>query len=109
MRSDGTRAPVLISSALFPDSADEGISYVVDLAPVKSAERRIRDLLDEATAASRAKDDFIATLAHELRNPLAPIRNAVQILRTKGPSEPDPGAPAGRHRASGPAAGAPAG
>jgi len=31
--------------------------------------------------ADRAKDDFIATLAHELRNPLAPIRNAVGILR----------------------------
>jgi PAS domain S-box-containing protein len=31
--------------------------------------------------ADRAKDDFIATLAHELRNPLAPIRNAVSIMR----------------------------
>jgi PAS domain S-box-containing protein len=32
-------------------------------------------------AADRRKDEFIATLAHELRNPLAPIRNAVNILR----------------------------
>jgi len=87
LRSDGTRAPVLVSSALFPDSDDEGISYVVDLTPVKAAERRIRDLLDEVTAASRAKDEFIATLAHELRNPLAPIRNAVQILRARGPTD----------------------
>ncbi|MGA0612755.1 PAS domain S-box protein [Caldimonas sp. KR1-144] len=31
--------------------------------------------------ADRAKDDFIATLAHELRNPLAPIRNAASIMR----------------------------
>src|SRR5262249_25143910 len=31
--------------------------------------------------ADRAKDEFIATLAHELRNPLAPIRNAVGIMR----------------------------
>ena len=31
--------------------------------------------------ADKAKDDLIATLAHELRNPLAPIRNAVTILR----------------------------
>ncbi len=45
-------------------------------------------LLDELHAreqtlkrADRAKDDFIATLAHELRNPLAPIRNALSILR----------------------------
>ena len=31
--------------------------------------------------ADRAKDEFIATLAHELRNPLAPIRNAVSLMR----------------------------
>jgi len=34
--------------------------------------------------ADRKKDDFIATLAHELRNPLAPIRNAVEVLRRTG-------------------------
>ena len=36
-------------------------------------------------ASDRRKDEFLATLAHELRNPLAPIRNAVHILRTKAP------------------------
>ena len=35
------------------------------------------------------KDEFLATLAHELRNPLAPIRNAVQILRLKGLVAPE--------------------
>jgi PAS domain S-box-containing protein len=39
--------------------------------------------------ADRRKDEFLATLAHELRNPLAPIRNAVQILLVKGPPDPD--------------------
>jgi PAS domain S-box-containing protein len=38
--------------------------------------------------ADRAKDQFLAVLAHELRNPLAPIRNAVQILKQSGPPEP---------------------
>jgi len=38
--------------------------------------------------ADRRKDDFIATLAHELRNPLAPIRNAIGILRQS--TLPDP-------------------
>ncbi len=36
----------------------------------------------------RRKDEFLATLAHELRNPLAPVRNAVNVLRLKGPDEP---------------------
>jgi CheY-like chemotaxis protein len=40
-------------------------------------------------AADRRKDEFLATLAHELRNPLAPIRNAVQLLRLRGPPLPE--------------------
>ncbi|MBL8951972.1 MAG: PAS domain-containing protein [Myxococcaceae bacterium] len=39
---------------------------------------------EAAEAASRAKDDFLAMLGHELRNPLAPILTAVQLLRMKG-------------------------
>src|SRR6187455_73204 len=39
--------------------------------------------------AARQKDEFLATLAHELRNPLAPIRNAVQILQIKSQEIPD--------------------
>ncbi len=39
--------------------------------------------------ADRRKDEFLATLAHELRNPLAPIRNAVAILGKKGPLDPE--------------------
>ncbi len=38
--------------------------------------------------ADRHKDEFIAMLAHELRNPLAPIRNAIEIMRSK--PQPDP-------------------
>ena len=37
-------------------------------------------LYDQAREADRRKDEFLAMLAHELRNPLAPIRNAVEIL-----------------------------
>ena len=38
----------------------------------------------ERREADRRKDEFLATLAHELRNPLAPIRNALQIIRRPG-------------------------
>ena len=38
-------------------------------------------LYAEARDADRRKDEFLATLAHELRNPLAPIRNSLQILK----------------------------
>jgi signal transduction histidine kinase len=38
--------------------------------------------------ANRRKDEFLATLAHELRNPLAPVRNAVQVLRLEGAATP---------------------
>jgi signal transduction histidine kinase len=38
----------------------------------------------QLSEADRRKDEFLATLAHELRNPLAPLRNALEILRLKG-------------------------
>jgi PAS domain S-box-containing protein len=43
---------------------------------------RLRNL--ELLEADRRKDEFLATLAHELRNPLAPIRNSLQIMRLAG-------------------------
>ncbi len=50
------------------------VSVCVDLTDRKLAEIALRD-------ADRRKDEFLATLSHELRNPLAPIRTAVEIMR----------------------------
>ena len=52
-----------------------------DISQRREVEKALRD-------ADRRKDEFLATLAHELRNPLAPIRNSLHILRVTGPSEP---------------------
>jgi signal transduction histidine kinase/ActR/RegA family two-component response regulator len=50
------------------------------------AQLRDRELAAEALKeAGRRKDEFLAILAHELRNPLAPIRNALKIMRLAGP------------------------
>ncbi|HET8947354.1 MAG TPA: ATP-binding protein [Candidatus Polarisedimenticolia bacterium] len=55
-------------------------------AQAAAARSRLR-FEDEMKRADRCKDEFLATLAHELRNPLAPIRNAVQILKVRGAQE----------------------
>src|SRR2546423_4067076 len=43
---------------------------------------------DGSQEAIRARDEFLAMLAHELRNPLAPILNAAQIIRLHGITDP---------------------
>jgi PAS domain S-box-containing protein len=49
-------------------------------------QKRLQQALQQA---DRQKDRFLATLAHELRNPLAPIRNAVAVLKALGPATPE--------------------
>ncbi len=48
-------------------------------AVLRASEEKYRLLNAELAVADRMKDEFLATLAHELRNPLAPIRNALKI------------------------------
>jgi signal transduction histidine kinase/ActR/RegA family two-component response regulator len=53
------------------------VSVCVDMTARKGVEDVLRD-------ADRRKDEFLATLSHELRNPLAPIRNALEVIRRTG-------------------------
>jgi PAS domain S-box-containing protein len=55
-------------------------AQAIDRARLFSAEREARAA---AEAASRAKDEFLAMLGHELRNPLAPISTAIQLMKLK--------------------------
>ena len=63
-------------------SASGWVAVVYDIHERKTMEQALAD-------ANRRKDEFLATLAHELRNPLAPIRNAVAILGRSQPLDPD--------------------
>ena len=49
---------------------------------------RSRQAEEDLQDANRRKDEFLAMLSHELRNPLAPIRNAVEVIRRVGSGEP---------------------
>jgi len=52
-----------------------------DISERKRSELQLRKLADDLSEMDRRKTEFLATLAHELRNPLAPIRNGLQIMR----------------------------
>jgi CheY-like chemotaxis protein/nitrogen-specific signal transduction histidine kinase len=51
-----------------------------DVGARRELERQLRDRAERLAEADRRKDDFLAMLAHELRNPLAPIRNSLYVL-----------------------------
>ncbi|MES2912308.1 MAG: PAS domain-containing protein, partial [Pseudomonadota bacterium] len=55
-----------------------------DITDRQAAEQSIQEQATRLAASDRAKDDFLATLSHELRNPLAPLRNSIALLRRGG-------------------------
>jgi PAS domain S-box-containing protein len=52
------------------------------------AEAKLHALNQELSLADRRKDEFLATLSHELRNPLAPMRSALEVLKLRSSSDP---------------------
>ncbi|HTT04644.1 MAG TPA: ATP-binding protein [Steroidobacteraceae bacterium] len=91
---DGTTVPALISGVA--DAGSDAMHLIVtDLSERKryelgivqlnsQLEQRIAARTAELEDANRRKDEFLAVLSHELRNPLAPIRTAAQILASPG-------------------------
>src|SRR6185295_17860996 len=59
-----------------------------DFTSRRQAERELRDSRQRLHEEIQRKDEFLAILSHELRNPLAPIRMAVSVLSNIGPREP---------------------
>ena len=60
--------------------ASIGDGVVRDLTSAKKSQDEVSELASRLSEMDRRKNDFLATLAHELRNPLAPIQNAVQLM-----------------------------
>ena len=89
IRRDGSETPIDDSGAPIRDR-DGIISGVVlvfrDIRERREAERELKRRADLLEAQDRRKDQFLAALSHELRNPLAPIRNAVTVLRRARPA-----------------------
>ncbi len=84
-RKDGTEFPVEIG--LNQIETEEGrfaLSAIVDITERKRLERELHGKVEELAAADRRKDEFLAMLGHELRNPLAPMRNALQVMKSAG-------------------------
>jgi len=79
-RGDGIKAWISVSGAPISDTSGAivgGVVLVTDIDEEKRASEALRE-------ADRRKNEFLAILAHELRNPLAPISNAIQILTLRG-------------------------
>ncbi|WP_235209269.1 transporter substrate-binding domain-containing protein [Methylobacter sp. BBA5.1] len=77
--------PRWVHATYSPDFDAEGrvqgfVVHVLDISERKRAEEALHE-------ADRRKDEFLAMLAHELRNPLAPISNAVQIMKQSSSDE----------------------
>jgi signal transduction histidine kinase/ActR/RegA family two-component response regulator len=88
--SEGTSLGALVES-VFPQSGNMAVlerplNPVTLVSAVRVGLRarhrqlEVRDLLEQRDAALRKRDEFLAMLGHELRNPLAPLRNAVYIM-----------------------------
>ncbi len=91
VRGDGTRVPILVGLSIQEDGV---AAFVIDLTSEKTAERarqeseeRYRAIAEQLAESDRRKNEFFGILSHELRNPLAPIRNALHLL-ARAPDDP---------------------
>ncbi len=84
VRSDGQPVHVSLTISPIRDESGQivGASKIArDITDRKQAEERIYGLMAQLKEADRRKDEFLATLAHELRNPLAPLLSILEIMK----------------------------
>ncbi|MBV8763072.1 MAG: PAS domain S-box protein, partial [Deltaproteobacteria bacterium] len=93
LRKDGSRIDVSVSYSPIHDRDGHlvGLSAIArDIGPILTATReleerqvRIHALLDQTADAARRREQFLAMLSHELRNPLAAVLNATRLLQSQ--------------------------
>ncbi len=91
LRKDGTHFWASGVTAALRDAGGRlrGFAKILrDLSERKQMEEELRQRADELAAADRHKDEFLAMLGHELRNPLSPIRSAVEVMQQLGLADP---------------------
>jgi signal transduction histidine kinase len=82
----------LEKAGLTPNLLERSIRYALaQRSAASELERKVKERTEELAkvnealrTANRSKDEFLSTLGHELRNPLAPILNALEIMRLSG-------------------------
>ena len=81
-RKDGSTFPMDLAVSEFRLGRRRYFTGLVrDITERKRAEQQVYDLLIELKDGDRRKDEFLAMLAHELRGPLAPLSNMLEIMR----------------------------
>lgn len=78
------RKTMLLNARPFPPDSKHPELILLAMQDVSA----VRERADELAEANRNKDEFLATLAHELRNPLAPIRNAAEYIGMESLKDP---------------------
>ncbi len=99
LRKDGSRVPVLLGGTSFDETANQGVTFVLDLterkraeAEIRESERRYRELQMELAHANRVATmgQLSASIAHEINQPIAAvIANASAGLRWLGARPPE--------------------
>ncbi len=94
LRKDGSRVAIVLGASLLENSKNTGVSFILDITERKRIEKERAQLLiseqearEQAEAANRAKDEFVAMVSHDLRSPLNAILGWSRILQQKGSDE----------------------
>jgi two-component system, sensor histidine kinase and response regulator len=89
IRADGSKFPIELSiSQILMDGPPLFTGYLRDITERQRLERELEARIEDLARADQAKDHFLAVLAHELRNPLGAISNALQLLKRREGGDP---------------------